>query len=101
MPGLWSGMSKAAEEEKQEWAVEKPKLVNARKLRGIYYIDPEDGECKDTIKRARKKLEVPMEAAVPCKMGTKKRSHKLQAGKRYNPMNHYNLVHKFSRCPMR
>ena len=28
--------------EKQKWAIEKPKLDNARKLRGIYFIDPHD-----------------------------------------------------------
>ena len=45
----------------------KPKLDNARKLRGIYFIDPEDKEFKETIKNARKKLEMPMAPAVPCK----------------------------------
>ena len=28
--------------EKQKWAIEKPKLDNARRLRGIYFIDSED-----------------------------------------------------------
>ena len=28
--------------EKQKWSIEKPKLDNARRLRGIYFIDPED-----------------------------------------------------------
>ena len=32
--------------EKQKWSVEKPKLDNARRLRGIYFIDPEDKEFK-------------------------------------------------------
>ena len=41
-----------------------------------FFIDPKDGEFKETIKNARKKLEIPMEAAVPCKMRTKKRSNK-------------------------
>ena len=50
-----------------------PKLDSARKLRGIYFTDPEDGELKETIQNARKKL---VEAAMPCKMGTQKRSHK-------------------------
>ena len=67
-PEIWSDMSKAA------WAIEKPKLDNARKLRGIYFIDPKDGEFKETIKNARKKLEIPMEAAMPCKKETKKHS---------------------------
>ena len=33
-----------------EWAIEKPKLDNARKLTGICSIDPEDEEYKETIK---------------------------------------------------
>ena len=57
-------MSKAAKKkEKQEWVMEKPKLANAQKPRGNYFIDPEDGEYKETIKNARKKLESPLEAA--------------------------------------
>ena len=48
-------MSNAAErKEKQKWAIEKPKLDNARKLRGIYFIDPTDADFKETIKNARK-----------------------------------------------
>ena len=36
-------MPKAAKKkEKQEWAMVKPKLDNARKLRGIFFVDPED-----------------------------------------------------------
>ena len=66
-------MGKAAQKkEKQEWATEKPKLDNARTLRGIYFIDPEDGGFRENIKNARRKLEVPMEAAMPCKRGTEK-----------------------------
>ena len=65
-PEVWSKMRKAAQKkEKQEWAHEKPNVDNARRLRGIYFIDPEDGECKETIKNARRKLVVPMEAAMP------------------------------------
>ena len=39
--------------------LKKPKLDNARRLRGVYFIDPEDKEFKETIKNARKKLETP------------------------------------------
>ena len=53
--------------EKQKWAIEKPKLDNARRLRGIYFIDPEDKEFKETIRNARRKLETPMAPAMPCK----------------------------------
>ena len=54
--------------EKQKWSNEKLHLENARKLRGIYFIDPEDTEFKETIKNARKKLETPMAPAMPCKI---------------------------------
>ena len=47
---------------------EKLHLDNARKLRGIYFIDPEDKEFKETIKNARKKLETPVAPATPCKI---------------------------------
>ena len=43
-------------------------LKNARKLRGIYFIDPEDKEFKETIKNARKKLETSVATAMPCKL---------------------------------
>ena len=48
-------------------AIEKPKLDNARGLRGICFIDPEDKEFKETIKNARKKFETPVAHAMPCK----------------------------------
>ena len=54
--------------EKQKWINEKLHLENARKLRGIYFIDPEDKEFKETIKNARKKLGTSVAPAVPCKI---------------------------------
>ena len=54
--------------EKQKWSNEKLHLENARKLRGIYSIDPEDKEFKETIKNVRKKLETPIALAVPAKL---------------------------------
>ena len=50
--------------------MEKPKLDGARKLRGIYFIDPDDKKFKDTIQNALTKLELPMEAAISCKRKT-------------------------------
>ena len=41
--------------ERQKWSHVKPKLDNDRRLRGIYIIDPEDKEFKETSKNARKK----------------------------------------------
>ena len=44
-PEVWTELGKAAQNrEKQEWAKEKPKLDNARRLRGIYFIDPDDSQ---------------------------------------------------------
>ena len=54
--------------EKQKWSNEKLHLDNARKLRGIYFIDPEDKEFQETIQNARKKLETSMTPAMPCKI---------------------------------
>ena len=53
--------------EKQKWSNEKLHLVNARKLRGIYFIDPEEKEFEEAIKNARKKLEKQVAPAMPCK----------------------------------
>ena len=60
-PEFWKTMGKNAKlKEKQKWSNEKLHLENARKLRGIYFIDPEDKGFKETIKNARRKLETPM-----------------------------------------
>ena len=68
-PELWKSMGKNAKlKEKQKWSEEKIHLDNARKLRGIYFIDPEDKEYKETIKNARKKLETSVAPAMPCKI---------------------------------
>ena len=80
-PELWEKMGKNAKlKERQKWSHEKPQLDNARKLRGIYLIDPEDKEFKETIKNARKKLETPMAPAMPCKT-SKKNQHGVPRGK--------------------
>ena len=52
---------------KQKWIIEKPKLDNARRLRGIFSIEPDDEEIKHTMKKDRRKLKIPMPAAMPCK----------------------------------
>ena len=54
--------------EKQKWSHEKLHLENARNLRGIHFIDPEDKEFKETIKNARKKLETSVAPAMLCKI---------------------------------
>ena len=54
--------------EKQKLSNEMLHLENARKLRGIHFIDPEDKEFKEIMKNARKKLEKPIAPAMPCKI---------------------------------
>ena len=42
-PELWMKLGRNAQlKEKQKWSNENPKLDYARRLRGIYFIDPED-----------------------------------------------------------
>ena len=73
----WSSMSKAAhKKEKQEWAIEKTKLDNARRLRGIYFTDPEDGEYKESFKNARKSWRYRWRRLCHVQRETKKRSQK-------------------------
>ena len=123
-PELWKSLGKNAKlKEKQKWSEEKIHLENARKLRGIYFIDPEDTEFKETIKNARKKLETSVASALLCKISNKIKSklacfleasestrprtgesvpnhHENHvAGKGDNSQQHYNLVHKFIPMP--
>ena len=68
-PELWTKLARNAKlREKQKWAIGEPKLDDARRLRGIYFIDSEDKEFKETIKNARKKLETSVAPAMPCKI---------------------------------
>ena len=69
----WKSRSK--EREKQEWAIEKPKLEYARNLRGIYSIDASEEEYKDIIKKVRRNLERPKAAAMPRKRAFPKSMH--------------------------
>ena len=64
-------MSDAAKKKAKRWVIEKPKLDNARQLRGIFFVEPDDEEYEHTMKAARRKLEVPMPAAMPCKIQKK------------------------------
>ena len=66
LPHVWKHMYDAARSKaEQKWAMEKPKLDNARQLRGVFFIEPNDEEFKHTLKNARRKLEIPMPAAMP------------------------------------
>ena len=63
---------------KQKWAIEKPKLDNARRLRGIFFIEPDEKNSKRTMKNARRKLEILMPGAMPC--GLQIHQHKETCG---------------------
>ena len=52
--------------EKLMWSEEKLHFENTT-IGGIYFIDPEDKELKETIRNARKKLETSVALAMPCK----------------------------------
>ena len=65
-PEVWTKMGKSAQNREKEWVKEKPKLDNARKLRGIYFIDPEDKEHSE-ITKCKRKMERPTAPAMPCK----------------------------------
>ena len=65
--------------EKQEWKNEKPKLDNAQRLRGIYFIDPDDEERKETRKNTRRKLERPVAPVIPCKRTARTSTTKVAA----------------------
>ena len=51
-PDVWKHMSDAAKRKaKQKWAIEKPKLDSARQLRGIFFIELEDENFKNIMKK--------------------------------------------------
>ena len=125
-PELRRGLARNAMlREKHKWAIQKPKLDNARRrLQGIYFIDPEDKESKETIKNARRKLATPMAPAMDTRSKTNDFKSKFAcileatestrmrmgesqpkyhvdhiAGRGNNSLQHYNLVHKFILMP--
>ena len=60
-PEMWKHMSDASKrKEKHKWAIEKPKLENARRLRGIYFM-----MRNSSFFEKCRKLEIPMPAATP------------------------------------
>ena len=77
-PDMWKPLSDASKrKEKQKWAIEKPTLENARRLRGIFFIDHDDGEFIRKMKNARRKLEIPIQAAMLSRTQHEKAQGKL------------------------
>ena len=86
-PEISRSMSRNSKtKDKQKLAAsEKPKLENARRLRGIYFIEPEDEEFKEIIKSSWRQLEVPAAPAVP---------RKRMSGRKYRATRSKNDDHK-------
>ena len=61
-------MSKCAQKKaKQQWDIAKPQMQAARQMRTILDIVPDEVEQIDAIiPNARKKLEIPVDPAMPC-----------------------------------
>ena len=78
-PEVWTKLGRNAKlREKQKWSIEKPKLDNALRSRGIYFIEFEDKEFKETIRNARKKLEKKKKKKKKKKKNTNVSRHALQ-----------------------
>ena len=121
---LWRALARNAQlREKHKWSDEKPKLDIARRLRGIYFIDPEDKEFKEPLRLhernwkhrwfppclARQARRTSMERAciLEADESTRRRMEESlpkyhedhNSGKGDNSKQHYNLVHKFILMP--
>ena len=68
-------MMQRRQKAKQRWAIEK-------QLRGKDFIEPDDEEFKLSMKAVRRKLEVPVPAAMPCKIPIKSGETHRNVGKR-------------------
>ena len=56
-PEIWKDMSDAAQrKEERKWAIEKPKLDSARRLRGIYFIDASSNALQDQVEKVQENL---------------------------------------------
>ena len=67
-PEVRSKIGKAVQNrENKNRKMKNRKFDNARRLKGVYSIDPIDEECEETINNARKRLEVLVEPAMPCR----------------------------------
>ena len=71
-PEVWTKIGKAAQKREKSRMGKREDITQfCSTKRGIYFIDQEDEEYKESIKNARRYLEVQMDAAMPCKKKTK------------------------------
>ena len=90
MCGLKSGRRSEKllrKEKKQEWAKEKLKSDNARRLRGIYFIDPHDGDYKDTLRNARRRRQCLAREEREVKQAHRNRERKMTNPARFQRQN--------------
>ena len=64
---------------KQKWAGEETKLDNARKLKGINCIDPEDNDFNETLRKSKNKLERKMDSALSCRLRKTSKNSSMKA----------------------
>ena len=126
--GGWQATTVAHRMEKQQWAIEKPNLYNARKLRGIYLLiwmtrsskNPfqtqgnswnfqwkplcpvswrRSGTCSESNEIRKSKHACIVSCHEPTRTRLERTLPKDQedriAGKEFNSLSQYNLVHKF------
>ena len=103
-PDQVTKIGKAAQNrEKHELQNEKPKLDNARRLRGTYFIDLDDQDHKETFKNARRKLKRPMTATMPCERmvhaSTTKVPAKQDSASQKIPRTIYGCMVESHECP--
>jgi len=68
IPEIWWGLSRPQQQKEiARWAIEGPKLAEARKKRGFHCVHPDDEvEYNQTLAEARAKHKVPEVPAMPC-----------------------------------
>ena len=86
-PQLWTKLAELRE--KQKWPIEKPKLDNARRLRGINFIVCEIMVFKKIIEKARRKLENPLNPTMSCKTCNKNNHGEFRSRTMISSLNMY------------
>ena len=71
-PDMWKFMSDAAKKKAKQIWLSRNQCRQCQTIERNIFIEPNDEEFKLTMKAARRKLEFPMPAAMPCKIPIKR-----------------------------
>ena len=94
-PEIWKDMSDASKrKEEQKWAMEKPKLDNARRLRGIYFIERDRERQPKTTHVVRNVRQLPAMRTVNSTNSSKHSESCVQC-----PWTHLDPRHCFQKHP--